>query len=224
MDYILQGLYDYCDTSFYWILGLNIFLHTISLRIWFDNRAKNEALLEMTQSLQKSQLTGLIPSKIKSYLKKINTIEKGNINLTDKIESMSKGTEKLSERIHTVEFDNQNLLKSYDKLADRLSLQDGNLHAIQIMSKDEMLSLKKKLQTLESHVQNEDQRLGASMKSLEIYNGQKILALQKTVVKRFEMTEKIIEADEQGKKVQGQDLTSLVAVRDGLPLVEFPTL
>ena len=48
--------------------------------------------------------------------------------MTDKIESMSKDTEKLSERIHTVEFDNQNFLKSYDILADRVSLQEGNLH------------------------------------------------------------------------------------------------
>ena len=76
--------------------------------------------------------------------------------MTDKIESKSKGTEKLSERIHTVKFDNQNLFKSYDRLADRLSLQEGNLHTIQIMSKDKMLSLNKKLHTLESHVQNED--------------------------------------------------------------------
>ena len=42
---------------------------------------------------------------------RINTIEKDSLNLTDKIQSMSKGTEKLSERIHAVEFDNQNLLK-----------------------------------------------------------------------------------------------------------------
>ena len=65
---------------------------------------------------------------------------------------MSKSIEKLSERIHTVKFDNQNLLKSYDRLADRVSLQEGNLHTIQIMSKDEVLSLKEKLQTLESPV------------------------------------------------------------------------
>ena len=52
--------------------------------------------------------------------KKINTIEKGKINLTDKIKSMSKYTKKLSERIHTVEFDNQNLSKSYAKLAEKL--------------------------------------------------------------------------------------------------------
>ena len=41
---------------------------------------------------------------------------------------MSKGTAKLSERIHSVEFDNQNLFKSYDRLADRVFLQEGNLH------------------------------------------------------------------------------------------------
>ena len=67
--------------------------------------------------------------------------------MTDKIESMSKDTEKLSERIHTVEFDNQNLLKkkSYDRLSDGVLLHEGNLHTIQIMSKDEVLSLKDKL-------------------------------------------------------------------------------
>ena len=57
------------------------------------------------------------------------------------------------------------------------------------MSKDE-ISLKEKLQSLESHVQNASQRLGASKKSLEIYTGQKIQALQKTMIKRFEIIEK----------------------------------
>ena len=75
-----------------------------------------------------------------------------------------------------------------------------------------MLSLKEKLQTLESHVQNEDQRLGASVKSLEIYTGQEIRALQKTVVKRFKAIEEIIGADEQWEKLQGQDLTSPVRI------------
>ncbi|XP_057649845.1 deoxyribose-phosphate aldolase-like [Chionomys nivalis] len=50
-----------------------------------------------------SQLTVLIPLKVKSYWTKINTIEKGN-NLADKIEFIFKGTEKLSERITTVQF------------------------------------------------------------------------------------------------------------------------
>ena len=57
-------------------------------------------------------------------------------------------------------------------------------------------------------MQNEDQRLDASIKLLDIYTGQEIQALEKTVVKLFETIEEIIEADEQGKKVQEQDLTS----------------
>ena len=62
------------------------------------------------------------------------------------------------------------------------------------------------------------------MKSLEIYTGQEIQALQNTIVKRFEMIEEIIGSDEQGKKAQGQDSTLPVAVRDDLPRVLFPTL
>ena len=44
------------------------------------------------------------------------------------------------------------------------------------------------------------------MKSLEIYRSQKIQTLQKTIVKSFKTIEEIIGADEQGKKVQGQDI------------------
>ena len=131
------------------------------------------ALLGMIQSLQTNneQLVDRINIiKYHRLSEKINT-------MTDKIESISKGTRKLSERIHTVEFDNQKLSKSYDKLTEKMHLQeDGNLHDIQVKSKEEMLSLKEKIQTLESQVQNEDQRLGASIKSLEIYTGQEIQA------------------------------------------------
>ena len=49
-----------------------------------------------------------------------------------------------------------------------------------------------KIHTLESYVQSEDQRLCESMKSLEIFIGQEIQALQKTVIKIFEATEEII--------------------------------
>ena len=70
-----------------------------------------------------------------------------------------------------------------------------------------MLSLNEKLQTLKSYVQNEDKWPGASMKSLEKFTGQEIQALQKTIIKRFEIIEEIIGADEQGKKAQGQDST-----------------
>ena len=57
------------------------------------------------------------------------------------------------------------------------------------------------------------------MKSLEIFTGQKIQAIQKTVVKRLEMIEEIIRIDKQGVEVQGQDLTIPVCirVRDDLP-------
>ena len=34
-------------------------------------------------------------------------------------ETLQNGTERLSERFHTVEIENQNLLKTYDKLSDR---------------------------------------------------------------------------------------------------------
>ena len=48
-------------------------------------------------------------------------------------------------------------------------------------------------------MQNEDHKLFESMKSLEIFPAKEIQAVKKTVVKRFEMIEKISETDEQGK-------------------------
>ena len=66
------------------------------------------------------------------------------------------------------------------------------------------------------------------MKALELYTDQEIQALQKTILKRFEMIEETIGADEQGVKVQGQDLALLahVRVRDDLPsiLVTYPVI
>ena len=76
----------------------------------------------MTQSLQTNneQLADRINTiENQKILEKNNTTENGNINLTEKIEFMCKNTEKLSERINIVEFDNQNLLKNYDRLVDR---------------------------------------------------------------------------------------------------------
>ena len=59
---VMQGLYDFPPTSLYLILGISFVLHIFSLKTWFDNRAKNEALLEMIQSLQtdNDQLKGQI--------------------------------------------------------------------------------------------------------------------------------------------------------------------
>ena len=47
---------------------------------------------------------------------------------------MTVGTETLFKRICR-------LLKGYDRLTDRMSLQKGNMHAIKIMHKDQLLSL-----------------------------------------------------------------------------------
>ena len=76
------------------------------------------------------------------------------------------------------------------------------MHTIEIISKDEMLSLLDKFHTLES-----------SVRALEQNTGQEIQTLQKAVVKRFEKIEEFIEIDEQGQKVQGQDLASSVHAR-----------
>ena len=45
---------------------------------------------------------------------------------------------------------------------------------------------------LELHVQNKGQKLFDSMKSLEIFTGEEIQDLQKTVGKRFKLTEESI--------------------------------
>ena len=48
---------------------------------------------------------------------------------------MTMGAETLFERIHPVECFSQTMSKGYDRLIDRMSLQEGNMHAIKIMSK-----------------------------------------------------------------------------------------
>lgn len=89
--------------------------------------------------------------------------------MTDKIDSISKGTRKLPERVQvTVEFDVQTLSQSFDKVTDRMYLQDGNLHDIQEKF-EYMLSLKEKIKALESQVQNGDQKIDTLVKSLDTY-------------------------------------------------------
>ena len=73
-----------------------------------------------------------------------------------KIDSLSKGTKKLPERIHAVEFDFEKLSQSFDKVTDKIYLQDGNLHDIQGQFKEEILSLKGTIKNLKSQVQNGD--------------------------------------------------------------------
>ena len=97
---------------------------------------------------------------------KFSTLEKDTTNLTNKTQSMTEGAETLSERIRIVECINQTLSKGYDRLADRMSFQEGNMHAIKIISKDETLSLLDKLHTLESSVRALEQNIGQEIQTL----------------------------------------------------------
>ena len=62
-----------------------------------------------------------------------------------------------------------------------------------------------KFKSLESQVQNENQKLIDLMKSLEIFTGQEIQTLQKTVLKRLESIEELIRTDKQGEEIQAKD-------------------
>ena len=115
---------------------------------------------------------------------------------------MTESAETSSERIHTVECINRTLSKGYDRLTDRMSLQKGNMHSMKIMFKDETLSLLDRLYTLQS-----------SMRTLEQNTGEEIQTLQKTVVNRFKKSEKFIKFDDQGQKVQRQNLASSVCTK-----------
>ena len=84
-------------------------------------------------------------------------------------------------------------------MTDRMSLHEGNIHAMNIMSKDETLSLLDRLHTLES-----------PMRALQQKTEQEIQTLQKEMLNRFEKIEEIIEFDDQEQKVQRQNLTSLM--------------
>ena len=123
--------------------------------------------------------------------------------MIDKIDSKPKGTGKLPERVQAVEFDIQKLSQSFDKVTDRMYLQDGNLHNIQEKLKEDMLLLRGNIKTLESQVQNGDQKNDTLVKSLETCAGQEIQALWETMLKRFEMIKEIIGAGEQSNKAQG---------------------
>ena len=91
----MQGLYDFPLTSLYLILGISFVLHIFSLKTWFDNRAKNEALLEMIQSLKtENQLNG-----------KFSILEKDTTNLTNKTQSK----QALLEMIQSLQTDNDQL-------------------------------------------------------------------------------------------------------------------
>ena len=93
------------------------------------------------------------------------------------IDSIYNGTRKLPERVHTVEFDIQKLSHNFDKITDKMFLPDGNLKNIQEKFKEDMLFLKGNIKTLESQVQNGDQKNDTLVKSLETCASQEIQAL-----------------------------------------------
>ena len=127
--------------------------------------------------------------------------------MTNKTHSVREGAKTMSEIIHTVKCINRTLLKGCDRLTGRMSLQEGNMHAIEIMSKDETLSLLYRLHTLKS-----------LMRALKQNTGQEIQTLQKAMIKRFINIEKFIKFVDQGQKVQGQ--TSVrTKLRYSLPTV-----
>ena len=104
---------------------------------------------------------------------------------------MAVGAETLFERIGTVECINRTLLKWYDRLTYRMSLQEGKMHAMVIMSKDE-LDIISTGQTLYLRILHEGIRA-------EYWTGG--LDFQKALVNRFEKIEGIISFDDQEQKV-----------------------
>ena len=65
-------------------------------------------------------------------------------------------------------------------------------------------------------MEKKDQKVSYLRKALKLYTGKEIQTSQTTVVKTFEMMEKVIITDEQGEKVQEQYITIDVRVRDDL--------
>ena len=122
-----------------------VLLHTIQTdnklfkKEFADLKEDTRILFNMIRS------TGLVLEKVQSdsnsFKERFSTLEKETADLTHKTQSMTVGAETLFERIHTVECTNWTLSKGYDRLTDRMSLQEGNRHAKKIMSKDEILSL-----------------------------------------------------------------------------------
>ena len=129
--------------------------------------------------------------------------------MTRNLQSMTVSAETLVERIKTIECENWTLSKWYDRLIDRISIQEGTVHAMRIMSKKDMVSLTDKLHTLEllmkAIVSREEivsltdklHALESLMKALEHNTGQEIQNLQKAMLSRFNKIEEILDCDEQ---------------------------
>ena len=113
--------------------------------------------------------------KLQSNIKKsFAALEEGTADLARKLQSLSVGAEILPERIQTAECINRTSSKEYERLMDRILIQEVTIYAMKIMYKGEILSLMDKLHTLKS-----------LMKALEQNTGQEIQALQKAMVYRL---------------------------------------
>ena len=91
MDYIMQGLYDYGDMLNCLLLGPSFLFYILLLR-------KNMALLRMIESLQTNN---------EQLIERIKIIENQSLSeqvdtMIDKIDSISKGTRNLPERVQAV--------------------------------------------------------------------------------------------------------------------------
>lgn len=71
------------------IVTISLVIHIIFLKKWPDNRAKNEKLMEMIQTLQRGN---------ERLAERIHSIENDNYHLAGKIYSTDHGNEKLTEK------------------------------------------------------------------------------------------------------------------------------
>ena len=154
-------------------------------------KEENRSLFDMTRST--GQNIKKVQSDIASLEGSVTALEEGTTKMTHNLQSMTVSAETLAERIITIECENRTLSKGYDRLIDRISIQEGTVHAMRIMSKEDIVSLTDKLHALES-----------LMKALEHNTGQEIQDLQKAMVSRFNKIEEIIDSDEQEQKVERQ--------------------
>ena len=119
------------------------------LKIWFDNRAKNEAFLEMVQSFQtettllrqevgnlKKDMTNLtnktwspdillemVHTETNWFKGRFSTLEKKKTaDLAHKTQSMTVDAETLFERIYTVESFNCTLTQWHNRLIERMCM------------------------------------------------------------------------------------------------------
>ena len=110
-------------------------------------KEENRSLFDMTRST--GQNIKKVQSDIASLEGSVTALEEGTTKMTHNLQSMNVSAETLAERIITIECENRTLSKGYDRLIDRISIQEGTVHAMRIMSKEDIVSLTDKLHALE---------------------------------------------------------------------------